>query len=112
MKYLILIHQNRSARAQFAAMPADVQASGMQAYVDLNAALAASGEYVSAEALADDSTSTVAATPKAAPRSSGSATGASSSWPGPTWAASLMNRLRMNPAAPPFSRIDHSLRRS
>ena len=59
MKYLILIHQNRSARAQFAAMPADVQASGLQAYLDLNAQLAASGEYVSAEALADDSTSTV-----------------------------------------------------
>lgn len=59
MKYLILIHQNRGAREQFAAMPADVQASGMQAYYDLNADLAATGELVSAEALADDSTATV-----------------------------------------------------
>ncbi len=59
MKYLILIHQNRTARQQFAAMPADVQAAGMQGYFDLNAELEAAGEYVSAEALADDSTSTV-----------------------------------------------------
>ena len=59
MKYLILIHQNRGAREQFAAMPADVQASGMQAYYDLNAELAGTGELVSAEALADDTTATV-----------------------------------------------------
>ncbi|HEY3338688.1 MAG TPA: YciI family protein [Propionicimonas sp.] len=59
MKYLILIHQNRGARDQFASFPPEVQAAGMQAYYDLNAALAATGELVSAEALADDSTGTV-----------------------------------------------------
>ena len=59
MKYLILIHQNRAARAQFASMPQDVQAAGLQAYADLNADLAAAGELVSAEALAEDTTSTV-----------------------------------------------------
>jgi hypothetical protein len=59
MKYLILIHQNPGAREQFAAMPAEAQAAGMQAYYDLNAELAGTGELVSAEALADDSTSTV-----------------------------------------------------
>ncbi|WP_250444459.1 YciI family protein [Actinotalea sp. C106] len=59
MKYLILIHQNRAARAEFAAMPQEVQAAGLQAYVELNSDLAAAGELVSAEALADDSTSTV-----------------------------------------------------
>jgi len=59
MKYLILIHQNPGAREQFAALPAEAQAQGMQGYYDLNAELAASGELVSAEALADDSTATV-----------------------------------------------------
>ena len=59
MKYLILIHQNRQARQQFAALPAEAQAAGMQAYYDLNAELAACGELVSAEALGDDSTATV-----------------------------------------------------
>ena len=59
MKYLILIHQNRGAREQFASFPPEVQAAGMQAYYDLNAELAGTGELVSAEALADDSTGTV-----------------------------------------------------
>lgn len=59
MKYLILIHQNPGAREQFAALPAEAQAQGMQAYYDLNAELAGTGELVSAEALADDSTATV-----------------------------------------------------
>jgi hypothetical protein len=59
MKYLILIHQNRGAREQFAAMSEEVQAAGLEAYRVLNAALADSGELVSAEALADDSTSAV-----------------------------------------------------
>jgi|GEM_PF-5414986 hypothetical protein len=31
MKYLILIHQNRNARAQFASFPAEVQAAGLAA---------------------------------------------------------------------------------
>ena len=39
MKYLILIHQNRGAREQFASFPPEVQAAGMQAYYDLNAEL-------------------------------------------------------------------------
>jgi len=59
MKYLILIHQNRGAREQFASFPPDVQAAGMQGYYDLNAELTRTGEMVSAEALADDSTATV-----------------------------------------------------
>ncbi|MDQ2755737.1 MAG: YciI family protein [Actinomycetota bacterium] len=59
MKYLILIHQNRAARATWMTMPDDVQVAGTQAYFALNTDLAASGEFVSAEALADDSTSTV-----------------------------------------------------
>lgn len=59
MKYLILIHQNPGAREQFAALTAEAQAQGMQAYYDLNAELAGTGELVSAEALADESTATV-----------------------------------------------------
>jgi hypothetical protein len=59
MKYLILIHQNRGAREQFASFTPEVQAAGMQAYYDLNAELAGTGELVSAEALSDDSTGTV-----------------------------------------------------
>ena len=59
MKYLILIHQNRAARAEWATMPAEVQAAGTQSYFALNDELAASGEFVSAHGLADDSTSTV-----------------------------------------------------
>ena len=59
MKYLILIHQNRGAREQFASFPPEVQAAGMQAYYDLNAELTRTGEMVSAEALSDDSTGTV-----------------------------------------------------
>ena len=59
MKYLILIHQNRNAREQFASFPAEVQAAGLAAYQKLNAELVASGEYVSAEALDSDSTATV-----------------------------------------------------
>ena len=59
MKYLILIHQNRGAREQFAGFPPEVQAAGMQAYYDLNAELTRTGEMVSAEALSDDSTATV-----------------------------------------------------
>jgi len=59
VKYLILIHQNRTARQQFASMPADVQAEGLAGYRRLNDALVSSGEFVAAEGLADDSTGTV-----------------------------------------------------
>ena len=59
MKYLILIHQNRGAREQFASFPEEARAAGLAAYQALNADLASSGELVSSEALADDSTSTV-----------------------------------------------------
>ena len=61
MKYLILIHQNPGVREQFAAMPAEAQAQarGMQAYYDLNEELAGTGELISAEALADETTATV-----------------------------------------------------
>jgi hypothetical protein len=67
MKYLILIHQNRGAREQFATMPAEVQQLGLNAYQALNAGLVASGEFVSAEALADDSTSTIVSVIDGAP---------------------------------------------
>ena len=67
MKYMILIHQNRGARDQFATMPADVQELGLQAYQKLNEGLVASGEYVAAEALADDSTSRVVSIVDGAP---------------------------------------------
>ena len=59
MKYLILIHQNRNAREQFASFPAEVQAAGLAAYQKLNADLVASGEYVASEALDADTTATV-----------------------------------------------------
>ena len=59
MKYLILIHQNRNAREQFASFPAEVQAAGLVAYQKLNADLVASGEYVASEALDADTTATV-----------------------------------------------------
>jgi hypothetical protein len=59
MKYLILVHQNRNAREQFASFPAEVQAAGLAAYQKLNADLVASGEYVASEALDADTTATV-----------------------------------------------------
>jgi hypothetical protein len=59
MKYLILIHHNRGARDHFSSLPPEMQASGMAAYQKLNADLVASGEYVCAEALDADSTSTI-----------------------------------------------------
>jgi hypothetical protein len=59
MKYLILIHQNRGARDQFASFPPEVQAAGLAAYQKLNADLAARGAYVSAEALDADTTATI-----------------------------------------------------
>jgi hypothetical protein len=59
MKYIVLIHQNRAAREQFAALPAQVRAQGMAGYVELNNELRDNGEFVAGEALADDSSSVV-----------------------------------------------------
>lgn len=67
MKYMVLIHHNRGAREQFAAMPAEVQAQGMAAYARLNEELRENGEWVAAEALADDATSVVVTTRDGAP---------------------------------------------
>ena len=60
MKYLILIHQNRGAREQLRLLPRRRPGRpGSRPTSTLNADLASSGELVSSEALADDSTSTV-----------------------------------------------------
>lgn len=59
MKYLILIHHQQGARDHFSTLPPEVQAAGMAAYQKLNADLAASGEFVCAEALDADVTATV-----------------------------------------------------
>jgi hypothetical protein len=59
MKYLILIHQNRGAREEFASFTPTMQAEGLAAYQKLNADLVARGEYVAGEALDADTTATV-----------------------------------------------------
>ena len=59
MKYLILIHQNRGARDQFAVVPADLQAEGLAAYQKLNADLIAAVSTCPREALDADTTATV-----------------------------------------------------
>lgn len=59
MKYIVLIHQNRAAREQWATLPAAVQEQGMAGYFQLNEELVRNGEFVAAEALAHDSGSVV-----------------------------------------------------
>ncbi|HET7724775.1 MAG TPA: YciI family protein [Propionibacteriaceae bacterium] len=59
MKYLILIHQHRGAREQFASFTPTMQAEGLAAYQKLNADLVASGEYVAGEALDSDTSASV-----------------------------------------------------
>lgn len=53
MKYLILIYGNPKSRAAWKAFSAAEQAEGWRAYAELQRDLAASGELVVAEALAD-----------------------------------------------------------
>jgi len=58
MKYLLLIYNNPNARQIWAAMPEAQRAEGLQAYAALNEDLAATGELIVAEALADTSLAT------------------------------------------------------
>jgi hypothetical protein len=55
MKYLVLIYTNVDARRQWEQLPASEQAAGLRAYAALNEDLAASGEMIVAESLADPS---------------------------------------------------------
>jgi hypothetical protein len=55
MKYLLLIYLNPGAREIWQQLPAAQRAEGMQAHAALNEDLAASGELILTEALADAS---------------------------------------------------------
>ena len=52
MKYVILIYRNPESRQMWESLSETDRSVGLQAYRDLNAELAASGEYVASEALA------------------------------------------------------------
>jgi hypothetical protein len=56
MKYVILIRHNPKAREVWASMPAEQRAAGLSVYAALTEDLAASGELIVSEALADPST--------------------------------------------------------
>jgi hypothetical protein len=53
LKYLILIYDNPASREIWAGLPEEQRKQGLQGYVDLNAALEASGESIVHHALAD-----------------------------------------------------------
>jgi hypothetical protein len=53
VKYLVLIYINPDARRQWEQLPEAQRAAGLQAYAALNEELAASGEIIVAESLAD-----------------------------------------------------------
>ncbi|MGZ6255734.1 MAG: YciI family protein [Candidatus Limnocylindria bacterium] len=55
VKYLILIHSNRQSREIWDSMSEAQRAAGLEAYATLHEELAASGELLAAEALADPS---------------------------------------------------------
>ncbi|RZQ62384.1 YciI family protein [Amycolatopsis suaedae] len=55
MKYLVLIYTNAEARRLWEQLPEDQQAAGLRAYAELNEELAASGEMIVSESLADSS---------------------------------------------------------
>lgn len=55
MKYLVLIYTNPEARQLWERLPEAAQAAGLQAYAALNEDLAASGEMIVSESLADPS---------------------------------------------------------
>ena len=56
MKYVILIHHNKLSQDVWAQLPAEARRVGLQAYEALNEELAASGEAIVHEALADPGT--------------------------------------------------------
>ncbi|WP_033439873.1 YciI family protein [Saccharothrix sp. NRRL B-16314] len=58
MKYLVLIYSNPESRAIWDRMAQQDRATGLEAYAALNEELAASGELVVTEALADPSRTT------------------------------------------------------
>jgi hypothetical protein len=58
MKYLLLIYHNPGARQVWASFTDEQRAEGLQAYASLNEDLAASGELIVSEALADQSEAT------------------------------------------------------
>jgi hypothetical protein len=53
MKYLLLIYHNPGTRQIWDSLPEEQQAEGLAAYAALNEELAASGELIAAEALAE-----------------------------------------------------------
>ena len=55
MRYLVLIYTNPEARQLWEQLPEAEQAAGLQAYAALNEELAASGEMIVSESLADPS---------------------------------------------------------
>jgi hypothetical protein len=55
VKYVILIHSNPASREIWEKLPADQRAQGLAAYAELTEELAASGELIVTEALADPS---------------------------------------------------------
>lgn len=55
MKYLVLIYTNPDARQLWEQLPQAEQEAGLQAYAHLNEGLAASGEMIVSESLADAS---------------------------------------------------------
>jgi len=55
MKYLVLIYTNPDARRQWEQLPPAEQAAGLREYAALNEDLAATGEMVVAESLAEPS---------------------------------------------------------
>ena len=55
MKYLLLIYLNRASREVWEGLPEAQRAEGVRAHTDLNEDLAASGELIVTEALADPS---------------------------------------------------------
>jgi hypothetical protein len=55
VKYLLLIYLNRASREIWEGLPDDQRAEGIRAHADINEDLAASGELIVTEALADPS---------------------------------------------------------
>ncbi len=55
MKYLVLIYTNPEARKLWEQLPAAEKSAGLQIYAALNEELAASGEMIVSESLADPS---------------------------------------------------------
>ncbi|MQA03518.1 MAG: YciI family protein [Streptosporangiales bacterium] len=55
MKYLVLIYTNPQARQLWEQLPEAERAAGLRAYAALNEELAASGEMIVSESLADSS---------------------------------------------------------